>query len=165
MKKALFLDRDGVINVDHGYVCRPEDFEFTEGILEWIRAMQERGWLPIVVTNQSGIGRGYYSEEEFEELSGWMLERMRGAGIGIDRSQLFFCPHAPEEGCACRKPAPGMFLAARDRFGLDMNASLMVGDKASDIEAAKAAGVGRAIRVEKDRPLASEALQKLIGKG
>ncbi len=152
MKKALFLDRDGVINIDHGYVSRVEDFEFVPGILALIRRAQERGYLPIVVTNQSGIGRGYYGEEDFERLTRYMIEEMRRHGIGIGREQIFHCPHAPEEGCDCRKPMPGMFLAAKERFGIDMENSLMVGDKPSDIEAAKAAGVGRAVLVEKNRP-------------
>ena len=81
-----------------------------------------------------------------------MLRKMQEHDIAIDRSQVFFCPHAPEEGCACRKPMPGMFLAAKERFGIDMENSLMVGDKPSDIEAAKEAGVGRAVLVEKNRP-------------
>ena len=141
-RKALFLDRDGVINIDHGYVGCLERFHFVEGIFPLILAAQAEGYLPIVVTNQSGIGRGYYSLEDFEELTRYMIERMREAGISITREQVFYCPHAPEEGCACRKPRPGMFLEAKERFGLDMAASWMIGDKLSDIEAARAAGVG-----------------------
>ena len=152
MRKALFLDRDGVINIDHGYVSSTEAFDFVPGILDWIRQMQERGYLPIVVTNQSGIGRGYYSAEDFEQLTDYMLAEMRTAGIGIDREQIFHCPHTPEEGCACRKPAPGMFLEAIRRFAIDPKQSIMIGDKASDIEAAEAAGVGRTILVEKNHP-------------
>ena len=152
MQKALFLDRDGVINIDHGYVSRREDFEFVPGILDLIRRMQERGYLPIVVTNQSGIGRGYYSGEDFEHLTDYMIAEMRKAGISIGREQVFHCPHAPEEGCACRKPAPGMFLQAIERFAIDPESSIMIGDKTSDIEAAESAGIGRVIRVEKNRP-------------
>jgi D-glycero-D-manno-heptose 1,7-bisphosphate phosphatase len=158
VKKALFLDRDGVINIDHGYVYRPEAFEFVPGILSLIHRAQERGYLPIVVTNQSGIGRGYYGEEDFERLTRYMIEAMRRHGIGIEREQVFHCPHAPEEGCGCRKPEPGMFLAARDRFDLDMEASLMIGDKPSDIEAAERAGVGRGFLVEKNRPKLSDII-------
>ncbi len=152
-RKALFLDRDGVINVDHGYVGRVEDFEFVEGILELIREAESEGYLPIVVTNQSGIGRGYYSEADFEKVTAHMLEKMREAGIGIGREQVFFCPHAPEEQCACRKPQPGMFLEAARRFDLDMPASWMIGDKATDIEAAEAAGVGHRALVPPDQAL------------
>jgi len=153
VRKALFLDRDGVINVDHGYVSRIEDFEFVPGILDFIKAAQAKGYLPIVVTNQSGIGRGYYSAEDFERLTGHMLEKMREQGIVIDRSQVLHCPHAPEEGCDCRKPEPGMFLQAQKRFGIDMADSVMIGDKPSDIDAAKAAGVGWTFLIEKNWPI------------
>ena len=152
-RKALFLDRDGVINVDHGYVGRVEDFEFVEGILELIREAESEGYLPIVVTNQSGIGRGYYSEADFEKVTAYMLKRMREAGIEITREQVFHCPHTPEERCACRKPQPGMFLEAARRFDLDMPASWMIGDKATDIEAAEAAGVGHRALVPPDQAL------------
>ncbi len=151
--KALFLDRDGVINLDHGYVGKVEDFEFVEGILDCIQRFQEKGYQPIVVTNQSGIGRGYYSLEDFEKVTAYMLQKMQEHGIAIDRSHVFFCPHAPNEGCNCRKPKPGMFLQAKKRFSIDMSASVMIGDKPSDIEAAKKVGVGRTVMVEKDRPI------------
>ncbi|WP_457602798.1 D-glycero-beta-D-manno-heptose 1,7-bisphosphate 7-phosphatase [Nitratifractor sp.] len=153
MKKALFLDRDGVINLDHGYVHTVEAFAFVPGILDCIRRMQERGYLPIVVTNQSGIGRGYYSGEDFERVTAAMLEEMHKAGIVIFREQVFFCPHTPQEGCACRKPQPGMLREAIERFGIDPAASVMIGDKTSDIEAAEAAGVGRTLLVEKNGPI------------
>ena len=152
-RKALFLDRDGVINIDHGYVGRVEDFDFVDGILELIREAEAEGYLPIVVTNQSGIGRGYYSEADFEKVTAYMLKKMQEAGIGIGREQVFFCPHSPEEQCACRKPQPGMFLEAARRFDLDMPASWMIGDKATDIEAAEAAGVGHRVLIPPDQAL------------
>ncbi|ADV46677.1 D-glycero-beta-D-manno-heptose 1,7-bisphosphate 7-phosphatase [Nitratifractor salsuginis] len=151
--KALFLDRDGVINIDHGYVGSIEDFQFVEGVLPMIRLAQEAGYLPIIVTNQSGIGRGYYSREDFEKVTRFMIEKMREAGIEMNREQVFFCPHTPDEGCACRKPRPGMLLEAKERFGLDMEASWMIGDKAGDIEAARAAGVGRRVLVQPNQAL------------
>ncbi|WP_201354029.1 D-glycero-beta-D-manno-heptose 1,7-bisphosphate 7-phosphatase [Hydrogenimonas urashimensis] len=153
MRKALFLDRDGVINVDHGYVSRIEDFEFVDGILAFVKKAQKKGYLPVIVTNQSGIGRGYYSEEDFEKLTTWMIEKMREAGIDITREQVFSCPHDPAAGCDCRKPMPGMFLAAQKRFGIDMAQSWMIGDKPSDVEAAKRAGVGHTLLVEKNRTI------------
>ncbi len=162
MKKALFLDRDGVINIDHGYVSCPEEFEFVPGILDFIRTMQKKGYLPIVVTNQSGIGRGYYTAEDFERLTEYMLERMRKAGIVIDRTQVFHCPHAPEEKCNCRKPAPGMLLEAIDRFEIDPGESIMIGDKTSDIEAADAAGVRHKVQIEKNRPLDHDKIHQII---
>jgi len=158
VKKALFLDRDGVINIDHGYVSKPENFEFVDGILDFIKNAQKKGYLPIVVTNQSGIGRGYYSLEDFEKLTDWMLEKMRQAGIEIDRSQVFYCPHPPEVGCNCRKPMPGMLLEAKEHFNIDMKNSWMIGDKQSDIEAAKNAGVGNTYLTEKNRKLELEII-------
>ena len=158
MKKALFLDRDGVINVDHGYVSRIEDFEFVDGILDFIKTAQAKGYLPIIVTNQSGIGRGYYKAEEFEILTEWMLEEMRRAGIVIDRSQVFHCPHDPETGCDCRKPMPGMLLEAIGRFEIDLENSWMIGDKPSDIEAARRAGVGHTWLTEKNRKIEMKEL-------
>jgi len=153
MKKALFLDRDGVINIDYGYVSKIKDFKFIDGILDFIKSAQKKGYLPIVVTNQSGIGRGYYSLEDFEKLTEWMLEQMQQAGIEIDRSQVFYCPHAPEDGCDCRKPMPGMLLEAKKCFNIDMKNSWMIGDKLSDIEAAKSAGVENSYLTEKNRKL------------
>jgi D-glycero-D-manno-heptose 1,7-bisphosphate phosphatase len=161
MRRALFLDRDGVINIDHGYVGRVEDFEFVEGILAFIKKAQERGYLPIIVTNQSGIGRGYYSSEDFEAVTRYMLQKMREQGIEIEREQVFHCPHAPEEACVCRKPMPGMFEAAKKRFDIDMENSIMIGDKPSDIEAAKRAGVGHTVLIEKNRPIRREEIDGL----
>lgn len=150
MKRALFLDRDGVVNIDHGYVGKIEDFEFVEGVLDLLYEAQKRGYLPIIVTNQSGIARGYYGLEDFEKLTEWMVKKMRDQGIEIDRSHIFFCPHAPDEGCSCRKPMPGMFLEAAGRFDIDMKNSWMIGDKQSDIDAAKKAGVGHTFLIEKN---------------
>ncbi len=161
MRRALFLDRDGVINIDHGYVGRVEDFEFVEGILAFVKKAQERGYLPIIVTNQSGIGRGYYSSEDFEAVTRYMLQKMREQGIEIEREQVFHCPHAPEEACGCRKPMPGMFEAAKKRFDIDMENSIMIGDKPSDIEAAKRAGVGHTVLIEKNRPIRREEIDGL----
>ena len=151
MRRGLFLDRDGVINIDHGYVCSIEDFHFVEGVLDTIRKAQIGGYIPIVVTNQSGIGRGYYGADEFEELSAYMIEKMREAGIDIDREHIFYCPHTPDEGCRCRKPGPAMLLEAIERFDIDPALSVMVGDKQSDIEAGRSAGIGRLLLVEKNK--------------
>jgi len=158
MKKALFLDRDGVINIDYGYVSKPEDFEFIDGVLDFIRNVQKKGYLPIIVTNQSGIGRGYYSLEDFKKLTAWMLDNMRQVGIKIDSSQVFYCPHSPEAGCSCRKPMPGMLLEAKKRFNIDMKNSWMIGDKPSDIKAAKSAGVRNCYLTEKNRKLELEII-------
>ncbi|MBE0497555.1 MAG: D-glycero-beta-D-manno-heptose 1,7-bisphosphate 7-phosphatase [Campylobacterales bacterium] len=145
MKKALFLDRDGVINEDKGYVSRIEDFTFCAGVFEALRAFEARGYLLIIVTNQSGIGRGYYTEEAYEILTAWMLEECQKNGVTI--AKVYHCPHAPEEGCGCRKPHPGMLEAAIGEFGIDVTRSWMVGDKLSDMEAGKRAGVGQCVLV------------------
>ena len=146
-RKALFLDRDGVINLDHGYVFEPERFEFVPGIFELVRHANDVGWPVVVVTNQSGIARGLYSEAAFSDLMAWVQECFAEYGAQID--DLRYCPHHPDavvgryrKRCDCRKPAPGMLLAAAAQLGLDLPGSLMVGDGARDMQAALAAGVG-----------------------
>ena len=138
-QKAFFFDRDGVINVDHGYVSKIKDFTFISGIFAVMRALAAKGYVLIVVTNQSGIGRGYYTKKDFQTLTDWMLERFTEEGIRI--SGVYSCPHSPELDCDCRKPAPGMFLQAIREHGIDPEASWMVGDKPSDMAAAAAAGI------------------------
>lgn len=137
-RKALFLDRDGTINTDHGYVYRPEDFEFLPGIFELCARAQELGYLIIVITNQSGIARGYYTEEDYAKLTAHMVEQFAERGIAI--ADVLHCPELTGPN---RKPEPGLFLQARQRHGIDMAASISVGDKPRDVEAAERAGVGR----------------------
>ena len=141
MKKALFLDRDGVINVEKEYLYKQEDFEFVEGIFELCRYFQVKGYLIFVVTNQSGIARGFYSEEDFDTLSQWMLEAFEKEGITL--SHIYHCPHHPKisGACTCRKPKPGMLLQAKEAYGIDMEHSIMIGDKERDIEAGLNAGL------------------------
>lgn len=139
MTKAIFLDRDGVINLDKAYVSKIEDFEFCEGVFEALTHFQNLGYLLIIVTNQSGIGRGYYTEEDFQKLTAWMRKELLHVRIKIDA--VYHCPHAPEANCACRKPQSGMFLKAIEDFDIDVKQSWMIGDKPSDIEAALGAGI------------------------
>ena len=139
MNKAVFLDRDGVINLDKAYVSKIEDFEFCEGVFEALTHFQNLGYLLIIVTNQSGIGRGYYTEEDFQKLTDWMRKELLHVRIKIDA--IYHCPHAPEANCACRKPQSGMFLKAIEDFDIDVTQSWMIGDKPSDIEAALGAGI------------------------
>ena len=148
--KALFLDRDGVINVDKGYVHSREEFEFQDGIFALCRAAQTLGYLVVVVTNQAGIARGYYTESEFLELTEWMIHQFTERDIDIAR--VYYCPYHPIHGIGAykydspdRKPEPGMLLRARADFGLDLASSILVGDRLSDIRAADAAGVGTKI--------------------
>jgi len=146
-RPALFLDRDGVINIDHGYVHRPVDVEFLDGIFELVAEAKRAGYLVVVVTNQAGIGRGYYSEADFQELMDWMKSRFVEHGGQIDA--VYFCPYHPEHGVGkylresdCRKPAPGMLLQAQRELDIDMERSILIGDKPSDMTAGLAAGVG-----------------------
>lgn len=147
MRPALFLDRDGVINIDHAYVHRPDDFQFIDGIFELVATANQAGYLVIVVTNQAGIGRGYYTETDFHALTDWMKAQFVQRGARID--DVYFCPFHPEHGIGdyrCeseyRKPGPGMLIQAAQEHGIDLNASLMVGDKFTDMEAGQRAGVG-----------------------
>jgi D-glycero-D-manno-heptose 1,7-bisphosphate phosphatase len=151
-RPALFLDRDGVINVDHGYVVDSAQFEWRDGIFDLAKAAHCAGMPVVVVTNQSGIGRGYYTEEQFAALTDWMCARFVSEGAPI--TAVYHCPYHPEATVpqyrrthSWRKPAPGMILAARDDLDLDLASSTLVGDQWSDIAAARAAGVGRAILV------------------
>ena len=146
MKPALFLDRDGVINVDHAYVHRREDFDFMDGIFDLCRAARGLGFHVFVVTNQAGIGRGYYTERDFHVLSDWMRDEFAREGAPIDA--VYFSPYHPEHGIGdyrrdsdCRKPGPGMLLQAAREFGVDFARSVLVGDKVSDVRAGQAAGV------------------------
>lgn len=145
MNKALFLDRDGVINVDHGYVYKSETFEFTPGLIALLKQAQASGYKLVVVTNQSGIGRGYYTQADFEKLTRWMLARLLEQGVTI--AGVYYCPHDPATPCECRKPAPGMFLQAIKDHKIDPAQSWMIGDKESDIEAALAAGVQNSVLI------------------
>ncbi len=146
-RPALFLDRDGVLNEDRGYVYRREDFVWIEGASDCIRAFNDRGWWVFVVTNQSGIARGYYTESQMQDLHDWMCAELDAQGARIDR--IYYAPHHPEgvvpglrKASFDRKPKPGMLLSAMADFPVKREASFLIGDKAADIAAAKAAGVG-----------------------
>jgi D-glycero-D-manno-heptose 1,7-bisphosphate phosphatase len=163
LHKAAFLDRDGVINIDHGYTSVPEQFDFIDGIFDACRHLQQQGYLLIVVTNQSGIARGYYSEHQFALLTCWMKQQFAAHGVKIDG--VYYCPHHLEKGqspydidCDCRKPRPGMMQQAMREFHIDPAQSLMVGDKAADMQAAAAAGITRKILVRSGQPLTEEDL-------
>ncbi len=145
MKKAVFLDRDGVINVDKGYVYKCEDFVFCEGIFEALHHFQDLGYLLIIVTNQSGIARGYYREEDFDLLSAWMCQKFLEKGVKIDA--IYHCPHDPNAHCECRKPKGGMLKEAIKTFGIEPLDSWMIGDKISDIQAAQSVGVHNTVFV------------------
>jgi D-glycero-D-manno-heptose 1,7-bisphosphate phosphatase len=147
MSKALFIDRDGVINREKNYVHKIEDFEFIDGIFDALREFTSKGFLIIVITNQAGIARGLYSEKVFEELTKWMIKRFESEGVKI--TDVFFDPTHPEHGKGSykkesyyRKPNPGMILQAAEKYKTDLEKSVLVGDKPGDAEAGKRAGVG-----------------------
>ena len=156
-RPALFLDRDGVINIDHAYVCKKENFEFVDGIFDLCKRAIKLGCRIFVITNQAGIGRGYYSEQDFLSLTDWMCEAFKSHGVLIDK--VYFCPFHPEHGVGqykqdsfYRKPNPGMILQAAKEFDVDLEKSFLVGDKETDIQAGVAAGIGSNILYE-SRPL------------
>lgn len=145
-KPAVFLDRDGVLNEDRGYVHRWEDFSFLPGAIDALRQLQQKGYLLVVITNQSAVARGLCTEADVLALH----ERMRAflRERGIELAGIYHCPHHPQGSvsdyaiaCACRKPEPGMILRAAQAHGIDLSRSLLVGDKLSDLEAGRAAGI------------------------
>ena len=153
MNKALFLDRDGIINVDHGYVHKSEDFEFVDGIFDLCRLAISKGYKIFVITNQAGIARGYFDVATFEKLSQWMVKAFAEQDVIIEK--VYFCPHHPSSGvnefvmpCQCRKPAPGMIKQAQQEFSIDLKSSILIGDKLSDIKAAENAGINSKILVD-----------------
>jgi D-glycero-D-manno-heptose 1,7-bisphosphate phosphatase len=136
--KAVFLDRDGVINKDKGYVYKIKDFKFIPGIFEFLRLLQSKGFKLFVITNQSGIGRKYYTTKDFNKLNKYMLDKLKEESIIIEK--VYFCPHKPENNCKCRKPSIFFIKEAEGDYNLNLRNSWVIGDKASDIEMGKKAG-------------------------
>ena len=142
---AVFFDRDGVLNIDHGYTYRQEDFEWMPGAIETIKRFNDRGFLVFVVTNQSGVARGYYKEADVNKLHQYMQQELAQHAAHIDA--FYYCPHHPygqgkyRKVCDCRKPRPGMILKALSEWPVDQKRTVVIGDKPSDIEAATAAGL------------------------
>ena len=154
---AVFLDRDGVINVDSGYVGDWDSFVFLPGVIEAMRALCDAGYALVIVTNQSGIGRGFYTEEDFHALTERMRNELSRHGVSI--AGVYFCPHLPEAAlpqyrktCDCRKPKPGLIHRALEELDIDLTRSAMVGDKSSDMQAALAAGIPQRYQVVSGEP-------------
>jgi len=141
MQKALFLDRDGVINIEKNYLYKIEDFEFIEGIFDLCKYYQNLGYIIFVVTNQSGIARGYYNKVDFDLLTSWMIEEFYKNDVEIKK--VYYCPHHPniDGECDCRKPKPGMLYSAQKDFDIDLKNSIIIGDKQRDIDAGLNAGL------------------------
>lgn len=141
-RRALFLDRDGTLIVDVGYPRDPDRVELIPGVSDALAELQ-KSWALVVISNQSGIGRGIITEQEAAAVHRQFVELFTRAGVSF--AGCFYCPHAPDASCRCRKPAPGLIEDAATSLGLDVAASVMVGDKPSDLEAGRAAGCGRVV--------------------
>ncbi len=175
MKRYVLLDRDGTLIRDVGYPHRLEDYALLDGVTGALRRLAAAGFHFAIVTNQSGIGRGYFAFSDYERFHARLLADLAAAGIAIDAT--FVCPHVPDAGCECRKPAPGLLWRARDTLGADLATSWLIGDAESDIEAAWRAGCGGAVRVGVASPQASrdplaleardldEAVDRILGYG
>lgn len=149
--KVVFLDRDGVLNKEVEYLYKADDFIFIDGVFHTCRKLISYGFQLIIITNQSGIARGYYSEKDFHNLTNWMLSKF--SQEGIEFLDVLFCPHGPESSCNCRKPKPGLLLNAKKLYGIDMLNSWMIGDKKEDLLAAKSAGIENTILVKSGHPI------------
>ncbi len=162
MTKALFLDRDGVINIEKYYLYKIEDFEFIDGIFKICKHYQNLGYKIIVVTNQSGIARGYYGEEDFKNITLWMINEFKK--LGIDILKVYHCPHHPDitGSCTCRKPKPGMLLEAAREFDIDLNNSIIIGDKERDIEAGLNAGLKKTYLYDANSIITDSKATKII---
>ena len=160
-RRAAFIDRDGVINVESGFVHRLEDLVFLPGAIEGLRRLQAAGYLLVVITNQSGIARGLYSEADYLQLTAGMQQRLAAAGVQL--STVEYCPHLPDgeieryrRDCDCRKPKPGLLLRGIEQYNIDPAQSYFIGDRERDVEAGEAAGV-TGILINSDQPI-SEVL-------
>ena len=164
MNKALFLDRDGVINKEINYLHKIDNFEFIDGIFELCKYYQNLDYLIVVVTNQSGIAREYYSEEDFETLTTWMIQKFLDENIRI--SKVYHCPHHENISgkCDCRKPSPGMLFLAKDELNIDLENSIIVGDKERDIEAGLNAGLFKTYLFDETKKTTESKATKIVNK-
>ncbi len=155
---AIFIDRDGTINVDHGYVYEINRFQFIDGVINACHTLKRMGFKQVLITNQSGIARGKFSEKQFIFLTKWMNWFLAHYGVEFDR--IYYCPHHPEaiikkycQVCYCRKPQPGMLLHALHELNIDISSSYIVGDKLEDIQAGRAVGIGTTVLVRSGQSL------------
>ncbi|WP_044415702.1 D-glycero-beta-D-manno-heptose 1,7-bisphosphate 7-phosphatase [Halarcobacter anaerophilus] len=146
MQKAIFLDRDGVINIEKDYTYKIEEFEFVDSLFDSLKYLQDLGYKLFIITNQSGIARGYYTIQDYKILTNWMLDYLEQKGIFI--SQTEFCPHGPEDNCNCRKPKTGMIDNILKKHDIDLENSWLIGDKQADIQCAKNANIKNTVQVK-----------------
>ena len=160
--KAAFLDRDGVINYDYGYVYKFEDFRFCKGIFEGLKTLMELNYSLIIITNQSGIARGIFTEEEYKKTNNFMLKQLKDNDIQI--TQVYHCPHHPSfsknkfSDCKCRKPKPGLFLKASKEHNIKMDNSIAIGDSERDLIAARSAGIKKRYLISENNSLENQNL-------
>ncbi len=157
MQKAFFIDRDGVINIDKNYVYKIDDFEFIEGVFDSFKYLQKKGYKLFIITNQSGIARGYYTKEDFLKLTSWMKQEFKKKGINIQ--EVKYCPHLPISNCNCRKPKTGMIDEILESYNIDLGNSWLIGDKESDIKCAQNAGIKNSIQVKSGQEFAEKTSQ------
>jgi D-glycero-D-manno-heptose 1,7-bisphosphate phosphatase len=160
MNKAVFLDRDGTIIEDRDYLADPEGVVLLPGVVEGLRRLREAGYLLVVVTNQSGAARGYFTETDIHGIHDELAKQLVAEGIALDA--FYYCPHGPTDGCRCRKPLPGMTLQAAAEWNIDLAASVTIGDKLRDVEAGTAAGCGTNILLGEDSAWSGPQAASLI---
>ena len=160
LQKAIFLDRDGVINIEKEYLYKIEDFEFIPEVMQTLQFFKKKGYLLFIITNQSGIGRKYYSIADFNSLTSWMLSEFYKNDIEISDVQL--CPHTPNESCSCRKPKTGMIDKILKNYNIDLENSWLIGDKSSDILCAKNANIKNTIQVKSGHTFTSSDANYVI---
>jgi histidinol-phosphate phosphatase family protein len=159
LKPCLFVDRDGTLIEERNYLSDPEQVALIPGAAEAVRRAREAGWLVVVLTNQSGVGRGYFSLSDVERVNRRVEELLAREGAALDG--IYVCPHAPEEGCPCRKPRPGLVEAAARQLPVDLRRSWMVGDKPADVELARNAGLrGALVRTGYGAEAAAESAEQ-----
>ena len=149
--KTIFLDRDGVINKEINYLYKKENFEFIDGVFDACLFFQNLNYQIIIISNQSGIARGFFSEKDYHILSKWLIKQFKENGVSI--LDTYYCPHGPDTSCNCRKPKPGMLIKAINEYNIDVEMSWMIGDKETDIEAANLAGIKNTILVRSGHPI------------
>lgn len=165
--KVAFLDRDGVINKEIDYLYKVKDFEYTNKCVSGLQSLISSGYKLVIVTNQAGIARGLFTIQDYRSLMNWMEDDLKQFGVNF--LDILFCPHHPQgtvknftKNCNCRKPLPGMFIKAKNKFDIDMKNSIVIGDKKSDIEAGKSAGVGKAFLVRSGHPLSKDLIDDVL---
>jgi len=154
-RKAVFIDRDGTINVNYGYINNPDDFKMYPNVAKGIKLLQENGFKIIIITNQSGIARGYFSEKSLEEIHDKMKKELSKEDTGVDA--IYYCPHHPDENCNCRKPKPGMLEQAIKDFDIEIKDSYIIGDRMLDVEAGKIIGC-KTVLIPEDKELVKKEM-------